>query len=250
MHRILLVLTLVFVVMLVPNMQHVAAGEGDCVDSFPTAFASATAGTPMQGEIAQVFSTFRNLAAGPDVVRVLSPATFTVTDQRCVNGLSWLQVTYSSGTTVNGTAASSLGTGWALESQRYFDGLFGPGTWLVPAGGEPPVGGTCEYSYASQFVGASGENPIRGQIAEYFSTLRTAPGAFGGTRVLAPAEFTATEQRCVGGFSWVYITYASGIDEFGNPVQGMSGWALESQTYFDGTYGPGTWLEPLAVVAE
>jgi hypothetical protein len=246
-----LILALVIAILVLPGLgySYVQAGDGNCTYSLPTNFAAAGPAAPaIAGEINQVFSTWRATAAAASGTRVLAPATFDVTDQKCVNGFSWLQITYTSGTTAGGAAASSLGTGWALESQLYFDGTYGPGTWLVPAG--TVVADTCDYSYATQFAGASDAAPIPGEINEVFSTLRTAPGAFGGTRVLAPATFDVREQRCVNGFSWVRIQYTSGTTSGGGSAANLGeGWALESQIYFDGTYGPGTWLVPTAVAA-
>lgn len=228
---LLLVLTLVFMVMPLGQFHALAV---TCPDSFTSEFDTGAT----TGSIAREFSTFRYAPAGADVVRVLSPATFDVLGQTCVNGLSWVQLEYTSGTTVDGRAASSLGVGWALESQDYFDGLYGPGRWLTSGAGPTP--GTCQYSYATAF-----DTATAGQIAHVFSTLRSAPGAVTGTRVLAPATFDVLDQGCFGGFSWVQITYTSGVTSTGKSAVGMSGWALESQIYFDGTFGPGTWLEPV-----
>jgi hypothetical protein len=122
----------------------------------------------------------------------------------------------------------------------------------------PQGGGTitdCRYSEPTQFPGGTGT----GQIAERFSTLRSSPGAFSDTVALSPATFDVLAQNCIGGFSWVNIRYTSGTacnslywdvyfggscDEF--DATGLEGWALESQIYFDGTYGPGRWLEAAA----
>ncbi len=231
---VLLVFTLIFMVMPLGQFHALAV---DCPDSSPTEFDSGAT----TGRIAEYFSTFRHAPAGADVVRVLAPADFNVLGQTCVNGLSWVNLQYTSGTTVDGRAASSLGTGWALESQLYFDGLYGPGRWLTTGQGNGQVPGSCQYSYATAF-GAGGATS--GQIAQVFSTLRSAPGAISGTRINAPATFDVISQGCYGGFSWVEITYTSGVTSTGASAVGLTGWALESQTYFDGTYGPGTWLTP------
>ncbi len=204
----------------------------------PTSFA---AGDP--GFVAQTFSTLRSSIAGPGT-RILAPAEFTVNSVTTVDCFNWVNITYTSGVDEFGVSAVGR-SGFALESQDYYDGTFGPGTWLSNGTDPGPVPGTCEYSYGTAFSGASNETPIDGEIAQYFSTLRPSPGA-AGTRVLAPATFFATDQMCVGGFSWVYITYVEGYDDDGNSVSQQSGWALESQTYYDGTYGPGTWLIPYA----
>jgi hypothetical protein len=193
------------------------------------------------GHIAQTFSTLRSSIAGPGT-RILAPADFTVNSVTTVDCFNWVNITYTSGWDEFGVSAVGR-SGFALESQDYYDGTFGPGTWLSDGTGPGPVPGTCEYSYGTAFAGASDEEPIYGEIAQYFSTLRPEPGA-AGNRVLAPAYFFATDQICLGGFSWVYITYTEGYDDDGNSVAQQSGWALESQTYYDGTYGPGTWLIP------
>jgi hypothetical protein len=118
----------------------------------------------------------------------------------------------------------------------------------------PHGGGTitdCRFSEPTRFPAGLGT----GQIAERFSTLRSQPGALSDIIVLSPASFTVLGQQCLGGFSWVNISYTSGTacdnywavyfggscDEF--DATGLEGWALESQIYFDGTYGPGRWLE-------
>ena len=140
--------------------------------------------------------------------------------------------------------------------------LVGPGMSVMA---DAPQGGggwgitDCRYSYGTAF-GSGGSTT--GQIAEVFSTLRSAPGAYSNTVVFSPATFNVLDQGCYGGFSWVQIEYTSGTvcdysyDYYGyynnyynrncnsGSAEGRVGWALESQIYFDGTYGPGTWLEP------
>jgi hypothetical protein len=193
------------------------------------------------GHVAQSFSTLRTAIAGPGT-RILAPAEFTVNSVTTVNCHNWVNITYTSGVDEFGVSAAGR-SGFALESQDYYDGTYGPGTWLALGSTPEPVPGTCEFSYGTAFESADPSAPIDGEIAQVFSTLRSAPGA-AGTRVLAPATFFATDQVCVGGFSWVYITYVDGVDVNGNSVAQQSGWALESQTFFDGTFGPGTWLIP------
>jgi hypothetical protein len=207
----------------------------DC-SYIPSSFAN---GDP--GHIAQTFSTLRSSIAGPGT-RILAPADFTVNTVTVVDCHNWVNITYNSGVDEFGVSAVGR-SGYALESQDYYDGTFGPGVWLTTGADPGPVPGTCEFSYGTAFAGASDNTPIDGEIAQVFSTLRPEPGEAGRV-VLAPATFFATDQICLGGFSWLYITYTSGYDEDGNSVVEHSGWALESQTYYDGTYGPGTWLIP------
>lgn len=197
------------------------------------------------GHIAHTFSTLRTSIAGPGT-RILAPADFTVNSVTEVDCHNWVNITYTSGVDEFGVSAVGR-SGFALESQDYFDGTFGPGIWLTDGTGPGPVPGTCEFSFGTGFADAA-TTPIDGEIAQAFSTLRPEPGA-AGTRILAPATFTATDQICLGGFSWVYITYTSGVDADGKSAVDRSGWALESQTYFDGTFGPGTWLIPSAAVS-
>lgn len=233
---LLLLVTLIFAL---PGVGFLPTLAANCTNSYATEFDPTT--LPATGRIAQSFSTLRSSVAGAAIARVLADAEFEATNQVCgANGLSWVYITYTSGVTDTGASAVGL-MGWALESQTYYDGTYGPGRWLTTGDGGP-VSGTCEYSYATNFESGTGT----GEIAEVFSTLRTSPGAFPGTRVMAPAEFTVNSQGCFGGFSWLNITYTSGFDEFGNSVAQQTGWALESQIYFDGTYGPGTWLIPTA----
>jgi hypothetical protein len=193
------------------------------------------------GHIAQTFSTLRSSIAGPGT-RILAPADFTVNSVTTVDCHNWVNITYTSGIDEFGVSAVGR-SGFALESQDYFDGTFGPGTWLTTGTDPGPVPGTCEFSFGTGFGGASDAAPIDGEIAQVFSTLRPSPGAV-GTRILAPATFFVTEQVCIGGFSWLEVTYTSGVDENGVSAVDRTGWALESQTFFDGTFGPGTWLIP------
>jgi len=245
MRKISLVLAIILAVALLPGFgyQQIQASS-HCDFSFPTEFSGASGATPIAGRIAQTFSTLRSAPAAASGTVVLAPAEFDAIDQLCLDGFSWVQITYTSGTTSTGASAVGL-TGWALESQTFFDGIYGPGRWLTtaaPGPGPGPTPGTCEFSYPTGFPTGTGS----GQINEVFSTLRTAPGAIGGTRVLAPATFDVISQGCFGGFSWLQIEYTSGTTSTGASAVGLTGWALESQTFFDGTYGPGTWLVPVA----
>jgi hypothetical protein len=221
------------------------ASAVNCVNSFPTEFGTATVGSPVNGSIAEAFSTLRTAPAGPAIARVLAPASFVATGQVCsAGGLSYVQIQYTSGFTDTGIAANTLPVGWALESQTFFDGIYGPGRWLtsttiITPTPVTPAPSTCQFSQPTAFASGSGT----GQIAEAFSTLRTAPSGPAIVRVLAPATFTVLGQTCADGFSWVNIEYTSGITTAGTSAVGLSGWALESQTFFDGTYGPGRWLE-------
>ncbi|MBZ0301432.1 MAG: hypothetical protein K8J31_16915 [Anaerolineae bacterium] len=237
MRKISLVLTLVALIMVLPGLGYLQAQAVECSNSYTTQFPSGS--LPASGRIAQSFSTLRASAGAATGTVVDAPAEFTPLAQTCVDGFSWVQLTYTSGTTSSGASAVGL-TGWALESQLYSDGTYGPGRWLT-TDAAPGATGDCKYSYATDFE--VGVGATTGEIADVFSTLRSAPGAAGGTVVDAPATFDVLDQGCYGGFSWVQITYTSGTTSAGKSAVGLTGWALESQIYYDGTYGPGTWLE-------
>lgn len=240
------------------GLQSTLAAE-NCSDSMPTLLAPDLATT---GQIARAFSTHR-LVPGEAGVRVLAPATFKVLGQSCINGLSWIELEYTSGTTEDGGAASALGVGWALESQLGSD-EFGAGRWLEPVGStvntpipvptatpQPiavptatPVpasaGGECPYSL-EVLLGPG--LATTGHIAQSFSTFRPAPGK-PGVLVLAPATFNVLGQECSGGFSWINLQYTSGKTEDGSDAALLgTGWALESQTELD-EFGQGRWLAP------
>ena len=239
MRKILLVAVLLAALAL-PGLGSVQA-QADCVYSFPTEFETATS-----GRIAQAFSTLRSAPGAATGTVVRAPAEFDVIDQLCAGGFSWVQIEYTSGTTAGGQSAVGR-SGWALESQIYADSIYGAGRWLTSGDGAPPPppppppSDSCDYSFPTQF-GASGATS--GEIGEAFSTLRSAPGAVGGTVILAPAEFDVLGQQCVGGFSWVEIEYTSGTTAGGQSAVGRTGWALESQIYADAIYGAGRWLVP------
>ena len=236
---ILFVLILVLAVGIQPTL-----AAPNCGLSFETRLAPDEA---TSGHIAQAFSTHRSAPAAATGTVVYAPANFDVLDQRCVDGLSWVQLVYTSGTTAGGKQASTLGAGWALESQIYDDYYYGAGYWLAPGDDSgdpepPPPSTSCEYSLPVQL---SPDDATTGKIADAFSTHRSAPGAADGVRVLAPAAFDVLDQRCVNGFSWVQIIYTSGTTAGGKQASSLgAGWALESQRYNDGIYGAGYWLVP------
>ena len=135
--------------------------------------------------------------------------------------------------------------------------LVGPSLSVLASPAQGGGGGItdCRYSEDTQF-GAGGA--LTGQIADRFSTLRSSPGDPSMQIILAPATFNVLDQGCFGGFSWVQIEYTSGTIceaiyyySYYNDLAscndgdatGLVGWALESQIYYDGTYGPGRWLE-------
>ena len=237
-----LIITIIFGVSVPATM-----AADDCSLSFATRLAPNAA---TSGQIAGAFSTHRDSPGAVDGTKVYAPARFTVLDQRCVAGLSWVQLRYVTGVDENGAQASALGVGWALESQVYPDYFndFGAGYWLSPAsdnqgGGStpPPASNDCSLSLATEFANGSGT----GRIAAAFSTHRAAPAAFDGVRVYAPATFDVLDQRCVGGYSWVQLEYTSGLTASGAQASSLGvGWALESEVYADyyNPYGAGRWL--------
>ncbi len=151
--------------------------------------------------------------------------------------------------------------------------LVGPSLSIVAAA--PTYDHTeCRYSYPSNFHPTHGPMRTDGSIGDYFSTLREYPGAPSTTVVFRDASFSVTPDTtsplaspyynqtvaCVGGFWWVHITYDSGEycdfpSWYGHhpnrispycllmPAAGLEGWALESQIWFDGWYGPDRWLD-------
>jgi len=192
------------------------------------------------GRVARYFSTLRAAPASNVVLAyVVSPAEFVVAAPpdagsvvRCVDNLFYVYVQYTSGPYA-GLA------GWANESQVtsiYGSNLY----WLEPFTPEPPPPPSCEGSLPN-VLDTVGE---AGQIAERFSTLRTAPGGAEGVVVNAPANFVVAAPadggasvRCAGGYVYVYIQYTSGA------VSGQAGWALESERV--SIYGfDRYWLEP------
>ena len=222
-----------------------ASGDPACSGSLPPLLSVGAT-----GRIAERYSTLRTSPGGPGV-QIFAPATFTVTGSPvCAGGLWNWPITYTSG---------AVGSGWAVESE--VNSVYGPNRrWLVPVGTTatptptvtpapvvtvtPPVVAptSCALSLPTAFAGTGAATS--GRINERFSTLRTAPGSSSGVRVMAPAAFTVTGQTCFHGLSYVTITYTSGVTAAGASAVGLSGWALESQTYFDGLYGPGRWLVP------
>lgn len=214
--------------------------------SYATNFAGASPNAPIDAHIARDFSTLRSSPGAPGT-QVWANADLIVTGQAFLGGcLSWLEITYVSDYDGSGQYISGW-TGYALESQDYFDGTYGPGTWIAPGFGPgDPGDGVCTLtnSYATGFPGPF---PMTGEINHEWSTLRPSPGAAGEIiyrEGLNSAIFTVDDQICLNGFSWLYITYETGVDANGKSAAGRSGWALESQTMFDGIRGPATWLVP------
>jgi hypothetical protein len=195
-----------------------------------------------------VFSTLRTAPAGSVVAVVFAPANFDLIADAsgpaslCVNGLRWLHIRYKDG-------AANTKTGWALESQNFFDGTYGPGTWLAPGAAPapppPPAAVACTAtntpnSLPTQFATVAATTA--GKITARFSTLRPAPAAATGTIISNPATgtgptFKVLGTRALGGFCWVNIQYTAGATG--------TGWALESQR-FPGIYGAGYWLTKTA----
>jgi len=193
--------------------------DGTCGNSLPTRLVVGSA-----GHIADLFSTVRPYAGGPDGQRVYAPAQFTVLEgPACVNGYAYWQIRY------DGTGL----TGWALESEVYSP-VYGQNRyWLAPgpipalpqiptpvpvtATPVPPPPPDCSRSLAPGLtVGGTG------RIAERYSTLRAAPGGAPIQVVYAPRTFTVTAgPSCANGYVFFEIDYGSGL----------KGWALESEAY-------------------
>ena len=149
MHRILIVLTLLLILLVSPSLGVLADAPQsghitDCRYSYPTAFGT---GGATEGQISQRFSTLRAAPGDYSSTIIFSPATFTVLDQGCFGGFSWVQIEYTSGIVCEYpahyyhhpylsdsycTGDATGRVGWALESQLYYDGWFGPGHWLIP----------------------------------------------------------------------------------------------------------------------
>jgi len=212
------------------------AVPGSCSGSLPNQLSVAG----QTGHVARYFSTLRAAPASNQVLAyVVSPAEFVVAAPpdagsvvRCVNNLFYVYVQY--------TSAPYAGlAGWATESE--VSSIYGSNLyWLEPFTPEPPPPPSCEGSLPN-VLDTVGE---AGQIAERFSTLRTAPGGAEGVVVNAPANFVVAAPadggasvRCAGGYVYVYIQYTSGA------VSGQAGWALESERV--SIYGfDRYWLEP------
>lgn len=89
--------------------------------SLPTRFETVTASSG--GRIADVYSTLRPYPGAPDSIsqHVYAPSNFAVLGTQAIGGFCWLNIDYG----------GKIGSGWALESQRYnFFGL--SGYWLEP----------------------------------------------------------------------------------------------------------------------
>jgi hypothetical protein len=194
-----------------------------------------TVGQP--GYVAQRFSSLRSAPAGPVIRVIYSPATFTVLEGPVCAGygpLAFYRVDYGGGV-----------TGWASEGEVY--SIYGSNQyWLAP--GLPttvtptvtptvaPVTPTpsptvCAGSLATRLTVGN-----RGQIAQRFSSLRSAAGGPVIRVVYAPAQFTVLAGPvCSGGVQFFNIDYGGGL----------TGWAAESEVY--SIYGFNQyWLAPAA----
>ncbi|MCC6615622.1 MAG: hypothetical protein IT320_19270 [Anaerolineae bacterium] len=210
-----------------------ALADGTCGNSLPTRLVIGSA-----GHVADLYSTLRPYAGGPDGPRIYAPAQFTVVaGPACVNGYAYWQIRYD-----------SLGqSGWALESELYSPvyganrywlapGPIAPPPTLVPtlvpvtATPVPPPPPDCSRSLAPQLIAGG-----TGRIAERFSTLRSAPGGAPTQVIFAPRTFSVVSgPRCVNGYVFFEIDYGAGL----------RGWALESETYSP-IYGANKrWLIP------
>lgn len=263
--RRFLKLFLIVLVLLVPSltvMDGVSAAA--CTTgslSQPTGFTDPfNPAAPQSGYIAQAFSSLRSAPAGPIVAIVYVQGgvrpTFTVIGgPECVNNHTWLNIRYTSGSH-NGQA------GWALESQTYFDGTYGPGRWL--AQGTPPVaptpvptpttptaaacaadGSNTPFSNPTKFAAATSAAPVAGRIGLVFSTWRPSIGAadYLGTPVYKSSNPTlqVLGTQASGGFCWLRVRYTANVPA---SILNVEGWALESQVFFDGRFGPGAWIIP------
>jgi hypothetical protein len=187
-----------------------------------------------QGRVARVFSSLRSSPAGPAFRFLPGGSVFTVlaapagfSNPTCAsNNLWYWYIDYGNGV-----------VGWANESQvssQYGSNLY----WLEPFTPTPtPPVDPCAGSLPTQF-GTDGD-PVGevGQIAERFSTLRSAPAGAPIRFVFAPATFTILEGPvCAAGLVFYRIDYGNG----------MVGWANESQK--TSIYGSNKyWLEPIPV---
>ncbi len=243
--RRFLKLFFVMLVLLVPSLTALnGVSAADCAAgtslSQPTQFLGAGGEA---GFINEYFSSLRAAPAGAIIGVVYEPANFETTGAvECVNNHVWVPITYTDGPLAGVS-------GWALESQTYYDGTYGPGRWLAlgtaptptpdPA---PEACGNLASPYSLPNVLTAGAT---GKINKVFSTLRPYPGAPDALSqrinndVTTPPAFTVNETQASGGFCWLNITYTAGPAG----VVGQTGWALESQVY-PGIYGTGYWLVP------
>ena len=181
------------------------------------------------GIVARQFSSLRNAPGGAAFRFLPGGSVFTVIGgPTCVNDLWYIQVDYGNGL-----------TGWANESQvssQYGQNLYWLEEHTVTPTNTPVPTDPCGASLPTQLTLGG-----QGQIAQRFSTLRTAPPALAGVRnVFSPATFDVVGgPECFGGLVYWEITYLDG------PAAGQTGWANESQR--TSSYGIDQyWLEPLA----
>jgi hypothetical protein len=175
------------------------------------------------GRVARVFSSLRSSPAGPAFRFMPGGSVFTVLEGPvCAsNNLYYYRIDYGNGV-----------VGWANESQvssQYGSNLY----WLEPYEVTPTTPpDPCAGSLATRLTVGG-----QGQIAQRFSTLRSAPAGAPIRFVFAPATFTVLEgPACAAGLVFYRIDYGNGL----------VGWANESQK--TSIYGSNQyWLEPLPV---